>query len=295
MKTLVRSEIPPELRVEIPATDGCRLIGSLFKPRNDFRRAVIIAPAMGVGQTYYHPFARFLADRGFTVLTFDYRGIGASAREPARSSRARLYHWGRADIAGVLAWMAKLQSNDRLLYIGHSVGTQLLGLTPAVEKIQGLVAVTAPKGYWRLWPSGERLKLFLYWYVVFPMATRLLGYFPARRLGLGLDLPGGVARDWTRWARSPGYVVDEHGRPVLEHFQAIHGPILAYSFTDDARAPAKTVTELLKCFSNASVEHRQIRPAQLGVAAIGHMGFFRESETLRTTLWKEISDWLAAA
>jgi predicted alpha/beta hydrolase len=286
--------IAPELKVEIPTADGRYLVGSHFRPAGDLRRAVVIAPAMGVGQTFYHSFARFLANRGFTVLTFDYRGIGASARESARSSRASLYDWGSTDIAGVLSWMAERQPDDRLLYVGHSVGVQALGLTPAIRKIQGLVAITAPNGYWRLWSGRERVKLAFCWYVAFPMATGILGYFPAKRLGLGLDLPGRVARDWTRWARTPGYVVDERGRPVREHFQSFHGPVLAYSFTDDVRAVPRSITELLSYFSNAAIEHRQMEPAQLGVVSIGHMGFFRESEAIRTTLWTETSDWLAA-
>lgn len=295
MNALRNSERADEQAVEIPATDGYRLGGTLFSPGRGLGRVVAIAPAMGAGQTFYQPFARFLASRGFAALTFDYRGIGASAREPARASGATLYEWGRHDIAGVLAWISKRRPEDRLLYVGHSVGIQLLGVTTAIQQIQALVAVASPAGYWRLWPLAERIKLLLYWYAVFPVALRLLGYFPAKLLGLGLDLPGGVARDWARWARTPGYVVDERGQPLREHFLAFRGPILAYSFADDSRAPANTVAELLSYFANASVEHRHIRPAELGVATIGHVGFFRESETLRTTLWTETAAWLTKA
>lgn len=295
MNVSLPSDAVREHSVEIPAADGFCLNGTLFERDGDVDRVVTLAPAMGAGQAFYHPFARFLASCGFAVLTFDYRGMGASTAEPARSSQATLYQWGRDDIAGVLAWLSKQRPKDRLLYVGHSVGIQLLGLTPAINQIQGLVAVTSPNGYWRLWPLGARIKLLLYWYVVFPIAVGLLGYFPARRLGLGLDLPGGVARDWARWARSPGYVVDEHGQPLREYFQSFRGPILAYSFADDSRAPVNTVTALLKCFSNASVEHRHIHPAQIGVKAIGHVGFFRESEALRTTLWTETAEWLTKA
>ena len=294
MSTLVHSKIDPELRVEIPASDGYGLVGSLFRPTGDLNRTVVVAPAMGVGQTFYCSFARFLAGRGFTVLTFDYRGIGASAHEHARLSNAGLYDWARRDIPGVLSWATAQHPGHRLLYVGHSVGTQLLGVTPDIQKIQGLVSVTAPNGYWRLWSGRERLKVFLYWYAIIPGATALLGYFPAKRLRLGLDLPGGIARDWTRWGRTPGYVVDEDGRPVHEHFQSLRAPILAYSFTDDVRAVPLSITELLNRFTSAPVEHRQVCPTQIGVPAIGHMGYFQESEAIRTTLWEETVDWLAA-
>lgn len=292
MNHLVSPEVSSELKVEIATRDGRRLVGSLFRSSGNLHRAVVVAPAMGVGQTFYHPFARFLVDRGFTVLTFDYRGMGASARSPARSSAAHLYDWGRADIAGALACIEERCPGDRLLYVGHSIGTQLLGLTPDIHKIEGLVAVTAPNGYWRLWSGADRLKLFLYWYLVFPLATRLLGYFPARRLRLGLDLPGGVARDWTRWARTPGYVVDEQGRPVLEHFAAFRAPVLAFGFTDDPRATERSIKELLDYFSEAPVDHRHIRPEECELVSIGHMGFFRDNEPTRTTLWQETADWL---
>jgi predicted alpha/beta hydrolase len=296
MKKPVRTGIDPDLKVEIPATDGRILTGALFRPREDRRRSVIIAPAMGVGQTFYHNFARFLVDRGFTVLTFDYRGMGASARGPARSSRASLYDWGRKDVPGVLTWLAEKRQGDRMLWVGHSMGTQILGLVPSVGKIHGLVAVTAPNGYWGIWSGWSRLEYRLIWTLGFPAATGLLGFFPARKLGLGLDLPGGVARDWSCWARNPGYVVDEQSLPVRENFASFRGRLLAYSFHDDRRATREAVAALLEYFTNGGgVDHRHVRPSQFGLAPVGHVGYFRDGKRMRETLWTETADWLAEA
>ena len=59
--------------VEFPARDGYRLAGTLYRPASPNRRAVLIQAATGVRQEYYGKFAAYLAARGFSALTFDYR------------------------------------------------------------------------------------------------------------------------------------------------------------------------------------------------------------------------------
>jgi len=63
---------------EIQARDGHRLGATLFRPASSNGRALQIYAAAGVKQEYYGEFAAYLSERGFTVLTFDYRGIGRS-------------------------------------------------------------------------------------------------------------------------------------------------------------------------------------------------------------------------
>ena len=46
------------------------------------RALVLIHPATAVPERLYAGFARFLTERGFAALTYNYRGIGAS--RPAR-------------------------------------------------------------------------------------------------------------------------------------------------------------------------------------------------------------------
>src|SRR5215475_5986623 len=64
--------------ITIPAVDGYELAATLFLPRGAKRHAVLISSATAVPRKIYRGFAGYLARRGCTVLTYDYRGIGGS-------------------------------------------------------------------------------------------------------------------------------------------------------------------------------------------------------------------------
>ena len=66
--------------VEFAARDGLSIGGTLYRPAGPGGLAVQMQSAAGVPQGFYAKFASYLAGRGFTVLTFDYRGIGRSPR-----------------------------------------------------------------------------------------------------------------------------------------------------------------------------------------------------------------------
>ena len=77
--------------VGFPALDEYRLNGMLFKPEEPNGRAVLVNSATGVRQEYYAKYATYLLERGFTVLTYDYRGIGRSLHGPLKDlSHARM-------------------------------------------------------------------------------------------------------------------------------------------------------------------------------------------------------------
>lgn len=76
--------------IAVPATDGFRLAATLFRAPHEDAPLVIIAAATAVKRGYYEKFARFLAQKGFQALTFDYRGIGAiHGRRVLRDSRLK--------------------------------------------------------------------------------------------------------------------------------------------------------------------------------------------------------------
>lgn len=280
--------------VRVPATDAFDLAATLYQPDRvgECRRFVLINSATAVKRRYYHEFANFLCSRGFAVLTFDYRGIGGSHPGDLRRFQASICDWAEKDISGVVDWIVKTHQPEKLLVIGHSVGGQLVGLVPNNDKITAMLTIAAQSGYWGLWPFPRLYLMALLWYGFMPLATSLFNYFPAKRLGLGEDLPGGVAKQWARWCRHPDYIVDQDGRPMRKYFKAFKGPIMSYSFDDDRFAPKAAVDFMAHCYANAPLTRRHLRPRDVGVQSVGHFGFFRT--TLKEPLWRETSLWLSA-
>ena len=188
---------------------SARLWNDAAAPR---RGAVLIGAAMGVRQDYYRPFAEWLARQGYAVMTFDYRGVGDS--RPAGSLRgfdADLHDWAD-DYDAAIDALATAAPQAPLFLIGHSLGAQLPGMLRNRDRIAGLLSVAAGSGYWR--DNAPQLKrtVLYFWYALVPVATRLFGYFPGKRLRKVGDLPRGVMLQWRRWCLDPRYHVGARAR-----------------------------------------------------------------------------------
>lgn len=268
----------------LTAADGYRLGATLFEGGE---RAVLVMPASGVPQSYYAKFATYLASRGFTVLTFDYRGIGRSLHGDIRRLEARMRDWALLDAR---AGFEFLEGNP-VFIVGHSFGGQALGLLPQLERIGAALIVGSQSGYWRHWPALGRAWMWPVTHFALPALSRLHGYFPGSRFGFGEDLPKGVAVEWASWCRHPRYLVG--ALAAEERYRRFAAPLRAYAISDDAFAPRPAVAALLALYPNARSEIREVHPATMGVRSVGHFGFFREA--FRDSLWREAADWLESA
>lgn len=279
--------------VGFPALDGYRLAGILFRPEAPNGTAVMINAATGVRQEFYASFATCLAEHGFTVLTYDYRGIGRSLHGSLQALRhARMRDWGRLDAGGALEFLTDVAPGERLTAIGHSFGGQAFGLMPGSERLDAALAVGAQSGYWGHWPLAQRYGFWLTVRALIPGGTALAGYCPSRLLGLGENLPAGVGLEWAAWCQHPGYHVGALGEEARGGFAALRARLRACWIEDDRFAPRRAVEAFLGFYPNAKAELRAIAPRDFGARAIGHFGFFRER--WRSTLWQEAMQWLAA-
>ncbi|HCN64729.1 MAG TPA: alpha/beta hydrolase [Pseudomonas sp.] len=278
--------------VQFPARDARLLTGTLYTPLESNARSVLINGATAVKRGYYDSYARYLASAGFSVLTYDYRGIGDSRDRPTRTERMGMRAWGEADAAGAIDFLKQLNPEHRLIVVGHSAGGQLFGLADNNACAVALMTVSSQSGYWRHWPWPRRVALAGLWYFVMPALTWIFSYFPARRLGLGsTDLPPGVAREWARWCRHPDYIVDDAGQPLRQHFQGYQGKILAHTVSDDWMAPPGAVLALLGFYSSAQIEFRELSAQTVGTRSLGHFGYFRSTNR---ALWPAGVEWLRA-
>lgn len=283
----------------IAATDGFPLAATLYSLLHaPIQDVVIINSGAGVRRRFYHAFALFLAERGFTVLTYDYRGIGDSLRGRLRQSKASISIWGQCDTTAVLDWAWNQAQHlgtktPRISMIGHSAGGKVVGFAPNNDKLTALVTICTPNSYWGLRRSRLRRGFALFVHGIMPAMTHLWGYFPSSLVGLGEDYPKGVALEWARWSRYERYIRDERAQWVSNaplYFDNLTAPILAYSIEDDFIAQEKAVLSLMKFYTNARVhEHRHIVPAQYHIKRIGHSGFFR---TVVKPVWIGLVDWL---
>ena len=277
--------------IELRAADGTAIAACLYEPDAPSGRAVVIHPATGAPQTYYARFAGFLAEQGWHVLSFDYRGIGAS-RAPGslRSLRATMSDGARLDAGAALAWVVQELQPQRCYAVGHSFGGQTLGLVPGADRYAACLAVASQSGYWRHWPGLRRAGMWLVTHAVLPGVSRAAGYFPMAALGQGEDLPAGVAREWAAWCRHPEYLVGHLGAHA--EYARLRAPLRVVWIADDyIYAPRKAAEALLALYPNAKGEIWEVSPQALGVKKIGHFGFFRD--THRETLWREAAKWLA--
>jgi predicted alpha/beta hydrolase len=279
--------------VEIRTSDGLVLAADWF-PAAEPKAVVLIASAMGVPRRIYRHLAAFLAGRGLAVLTFDYRGTGGSGR-PRRRFHATLDDWGRLDVAAALADAAARAAGRPVLYVGHSVGGQLLGLVPeeARRPVAAALFVAAQSGYWRHWDAIRQPWMLLNWYVLVPGLSHLFGRLPMRLVAGGEDVPQGVGLQWARWGRRPGYVRTSALAEDGAAFARFQRPLRSYAIADDRTfAPQRAVQELLRLYSGAAAELRVVAPADLGVPRIGHFGWLKPS--FEGTLWTEMAAWLSA-
>ncbi len=96
--------------------------------------AVLIASGNGGSRELRAPLARGLAERGLSVLLFDYRGYGGNPGSPSEQGLARDVRAARRFLLEVAAVPA-----DRLLYFGESLGAAVVTELATEHPPAGLV------------------------------------------------------------------------------------------------------------------------------------------------------------
>lgn len=140
-------------------SEGCKLTGDLYLPQglpaNERRAGVVLCHGYtGVKDLYLPDNARVLNEAGYVVLTFDYKGWGAS-----EGPRSRLAPYSRvADVHAALTFLG-LQPNvdpERLGLYGTSYGGATVVWAGAVDpRVKCIVSVVGV-GHGRRWMRSVR-------------------------------------------------------------------------------------------------------------------------------------------
>ncbi|GHE20985.1 alpha/beta fold hydrolase [Halomonas urumqiensis] len=286
--------------ITLTATDGFHLHGSEWRhaPADPARPVVVINPATSVASRYYHRFAAYLHEHGRDVVTYDYRGIGASRPSASlRRCKANWFVWGEQDCEGVLGYVKDAFPGQPVDVVAHSVGGFALGLAPSNAMVRRVFSMGSQFAYWRDYPPELRRGMLLKWHLAMPLLAVALGYVPAKRLGWMEDTPRGVALDWA--TMRPGFERSfrhrsSHGarlaRQRLACFTGLRAPLLALSVTDDPFGTEVAIERLLDYFTASPRTHLRLSPQDIDAAQIGHFAFFHER--FRHTLWPLALAWL---
>lgn len=282
---------PDPANTLLVAADGRHLAASWFEPAATSAHAVaLISSATGVPRGYYRAFAQWLAQRGYAVLSYDYRGIAGSRRGPVGQETASMRDWALLDMpAAITAARARAAAEGLpLLLVGHSFGGNCIAFAEGVQHASALLTIGSQLGEPRFFPGHRRWLAELYFRALLPACVAVLGYAPRWAAG-GEPLPAGVALEWARWGLTHGWA---YASPDMQAHRQAAGlvlPVHLWGMSDDLQyAPPRAIDALAEQFRSAAVQRHTQTPQDAGVKALGHFGPFRRSAS---ALWPQ---WLAA-
>ncbi len=264
-------------RVRITTADGYNLGGAFLVPTSGPRVALALHCGAGIAAIRYRRIARFLACGGVSVLLYDYRGIGWSAPHALRGFQARVEDWSEFDVAAANFALADRFPGVPLVGLAHSVAALLLLGSPNADLYGRLVFVAPHTGYVGDYRFAYRMPMAVLWHVLMPALTKAFGYFPARALHLGEDIPAGVAMQWARRRRPhllSGLAASDRARHLLMNAGNLCTTTTVITISDDAFATLAGARRLLCWAPHLVTVFQTVRPLDANAPKLGHFGYF---------------------
>ncbi len=257
--------------------DRASLNGRLFLPAGKAGAAIVLHGATGVHHRFYRHFATWLAGQGYACLTYDYRDFGASANGSLRNSNATMADWGVLDQAAAQRAMEAAVPDAPLWVIGHSLGGLMVPFQEGARRIERLITIASGPVHLRDHPWPYRAIAGAFWYGPGAWATGVVGYFPAKALRFGPDLPANVYRQWRRWCTRREFFLGDVGRDLpVPDWRAFTREMKLVAVADDDMVPPTAVWRHMRNFPEASKRQLTLRPADHGLKKLGHLGVFRK-------------------
>lgn len=271
-------------KITIIAPDGHPLSALFGEPVSRYAGVIIISSATGIRKEFYINFARYLVENGYYVLLYDYRGIGESAVADIRTSRAYMHEWGTQDMNAVLNYLVLSRGFTGIIWLGHSIGAQLVGLLENRYHVKKVISINAALGYWGYFPYPMKAVVWLLWYIIGPVLISLYGYGEMKLIGWGENLPRNVILEWRSWCISKTYYMDFLKQKIqTDRFYNFTIPITAVYTSDDYIANDKTASLMMEFFPNAPCKLIKLEVRKFTKYKVGHTGIFRKR--FESALW----------
>lgn len=265
--------------------DEIEITAHIFRPDESNHKVLLINSATGVKQQIYFSFAQFFAEQGFTVLTYDYRGIGLSKPEKMKGFQSSMRIWGSRDYKALTQFIIKNFPDHQKFCLGHSVGALILGMNKDSEIFNEFLFVGTQNAFFGNLKWRTKIEAVLGFGIVQPLFTELFGYFPAHWFGLGESLPKNCAYDWRT------LILNRKSTNKLllktdDYSKDLNRKVFVIQAEDDAWLTEKGVKSLLNdTYPNLKPTFRLIKTSESEKGEIGHVNFFR---SYNRNLWNII-------
>ncbi|WP_374461739.1 alpha/beta fold hydrolase [Chryseobacterium taeanense] len=262
-------------KLVLTTEDSVSIVTHLFLPEKSNQRLLLINSATGVKQQIYFSFAKYFSEKGFTVITYDYRGIGLSKPRKMKNFEASMRIWGSKDYKALTEYI-RLNFKDFQKYcLGHSVGALILGMNKNSDMFDEFVFVGTQNAFVGNLKFRTKIEAYLGFGIMQPLTTTLLGYFPAQWFGLGESLPKNCAYDWRTLIlnrKSTNSLLDK----IEDYSKNLTQKVFVIRAEDDVWLTEKGVKSLLnETYPNLRPVYRLIKISESEKGEIGHVNFFR--------------------
>lgn len=203
-----------------------------------------------------------------------------------------MHEWGTLDMNAALDYMVNEKGLTNIIWVGHSVGAQLVGFVKQRQHISRVIAISAAFGYWGYLPSTLKWKVWCLWFFVGPLMVSLYGYGLMKKIGWGENLTANMMKEWRSWCLSKTYFTGLLQQKLnADKFYGFTVPITAIYMSDDNLANDKTAPMMMNFFPDAPKEIYKLGVDIYTDQEVGHTGMFRKK--FENVLWPVLVDMIA--
>ncbi len=240
---------------------------------------VLILPAMGTPARLYQRLYEGVLKAGFSAAIMSLRGDGSLGKAQLVSEGNFGYAELLTDLDAVIAIIRQRCPDKGIVIVGHSFGGQLGCLYTCHKNPQVLACAVIAGGNvdYRSWNGPDRLKT-LFATQGFGMISRLLGWFPGKRIGFGGNQPKNTMIDWSRNARTGVYRLINQKIDYELAGREVRSAFLGIVIPNDDLAPYASTRRLLDKFSSSSREIITLKPDRFKNGSPDHFSWLKEPE-----------------
>ena len=233
---------PSTDQLDVRTADGWSLRTDVHEPAREPVGIAVLAHALMARRSEFDRphgagLAKFFADRGWRVVTFDFRGHGDSTPRARGGASFAYDDFVSRDLPAVHAFArSRARRKQPVVLVGHSLGghTALAAQGAGLVAFDRIVAVAASPWLRVLEPSPARWIVKRGLLFAAAVSARRLGRFPARSLRLGSDDEArACVEDLERFARTGRWTSCDGRIDYLASLRSVKVPVLQVTSEGD--------------------------------------------------------------